>query len=233
LLYFTFSNVPVEKIDLIHPKLKKLLENVAGGGEKFDMVRIKTILEKQILEAINSLESNPHDDIAFHVIGDVLYGYTDEDFKSRLNEKDCYTMLIGKDEQFWVDLIKQYLVEGKYIVVRAIPSIEEASKVAKDKLERVEQLRLDLGEEGLRTKEEELMKAMEKNEQPPPKEILTEINVPSTKGIKFHPLTIHRSGGLDGGPPGLSLNELPVFAEAYDLHSNFVYVSLHIQNVMF
>jgi hypothetical protein len=89
LLYFTFSNLPVEKIDLIYPKLKKLLENVAGGGEKFDMVRIKTILEKQILEAINSLESNPHDDIAFHVIGDVLYGYTDEDFKSRLNEKDC------------------------------------------------------------------------------------------------------------------------------------------------
>lgn len=43
------------------------------------MVRMKNILERNILEYLSSLESNPHDAVAFLIIGDVLYGNTTED----------------------------------------------------------------------------------------------------------------------------------------------------------
>ena len=49
------------------------------GKEKIDMVRIKNILERNILEYLSSLESSPHEAIAFLIIGDVLYGNTVED----------------------------------------------------------------------------------------------------------------------------------------------------------
>lgn len=44
------------------------------GEEKIDMQRMKTIIERNILEYVTNLENNPHDTIAFIMIGDLLYG---------------------------------------------------------------------------------------------------------------------------------------------------------------
>lgn len=79
LLYFTFESVPMNKIDLIDAKLKGILANIASGKEKIDMIRMRNILERNILEYLSNLESNPHDAVAFLAIGDVLYGRTTED----------------------------------------------------------------------------------------------------------------------------------------------------------
>lgn len=79
LLYIEFENVPIDKLDDIKPKLMRLLARMAKGLEKFDMTRIKTIVEKMILEAYCSLEDSPHDTAAFMIIGDVLYGQKEED----------------------------------------------------------------------------------------------------------------------------------------------------------
>lgn len=49
------------------------------GDEKIDMHRMHYIIEKEILEALSSLESNPHDAVAFLIIGDVLYGRNEKD----------------------------------------------------------------------------------------------------------------------------------------------------------
>lgn len=43
------------------------------------MKRLTHILERIVLEYFSNLESNPHDSIAFSVIGDSLYGENDED----------------------------------------------------------------------------------------------------------------------------------------------------------
>lgn len=55
--------------------------------------------------------------------------------------------------------------------------------------------------------------------------MLTNVPVPSKDGIKFHPLSIYRASE-ETNPPGLDLQSLPIFAEAYDVNSNFVYVSV-------
>ncbi|XP_055630740.1 uncharacterized protein C05D11.1-like [Toxorhynchites rutilus septentrionalis] len=223
LLYISFENVPLGKIDEIFPKLKGVLEKIANGTEKIDMKRMGSVLERYILESLSNLESNPHDDVAFHVIGDVLYGEVEEDFECRLNANRYLQQLKGKGDEFWISILTQYIVNTKHVVVRAVPSIEEQKRSAKEEQDRVEQQRAALGEEGLASKGKQLHDAMAANEIPPPDEMLTSIPVPSIDGIMFHPVEIFRS--TEGkNPPGLNLEDLPVYAEAYHLHTNFCYL---------
>lgn len=79
LLYISFENVPLDKVDAIHGKLKQVLEKLGKREEKIDMKRMESVLERYILESLSNLESNPHDNVAFHVIGDVLYGAVEQD----------------------------------------------------------------------------------------------------------------------------------------------------------
>ncbi|KXJ72958.1 hypothetical protein RP20_CCG016849 [Aedes albopictus] len=224
LLYISFENVPLGKVDDIHAKLKQVLERIGKGEEKIDMKRMENVLERYILESLSNLETSPHDNVAFHVIGDVLYGAVEQDFDNRLNANRFLQKLKEKKEDFWVGLLNKYLVDAKHVVVRAVPSIEEQKRSAKEEMDRIEQQRADLGEEGLAKKGKELADAMAANEVPPPDEMLTSIPVPSTDGIKFHPVQIFKA--TDGGknPAGLDLQKLPVYAEAYHLHTNFCYL---------
>lgn len=81
-----------------------------------------------------------------------------------------------------------------------------------------------MGPEGLETKASELMDAISANEISPPEQMLTEVPIPSTDGILFHPSNIYRTGCSDEVPTGLDLNSWPVYSEAIDIHTNFVYV---------
>ncbi|XP_055593217.1 uncharacterized protein C05D11.1-like [Uranotaenia lowii] len=223
LLYLSFENVPLDKVDQIFPKLESILKKIGSGEERIDMKRMASVLERYILEALSNLESNPHDVVAFHVIGDVLYGETASDFEKHLNTNEYLQKLKSKDESFWLDLLKKYLIDAKYVVARAVPSIEEQKRSAKEEQERIEKQRSDLGEEGLAKKGKELAEAMAANEIPPPDDMLTSIPVPSLDGIEFHPVEIYKSS-RNANPPGVELSKLPVYAEAYHLHSNFCYI---------
>lgn len=79
LIYFSFQNVPIEKIDLVHEKMQHVLTEIADGKEKIDMERMQNILERCILEYFSSMETSPHEAIAFPVIADALYGNTSDD----------------------------------------------------------------------------------------------------------------------------------------------------------
>lgn len=85
-----------------------------------------------MLEYLSNLESSPHDAIAFLVIGDVLYGNTPDDvsqseissftssvkmsefmfqFDVRLNVHKQLEYLQTVSESYWLDLIKEYMVD--------------------------------------------------------------------------------------------------------------------------
>lgn len=123
-------------------------------------------------------------------------------------------------------------MQANNVVVRAVPSIEEQKRYAKEEHDRVEQQRASLGKEGLATKANQLADAIAANEIPPPDDMLTSIPVPSTDGIKFHPVQIFKSSE-GSNPPGLNLQKLPVYAEAYHLHTNFCYVRCFILYVLY
>ncbi len=92
LLYFTFENIPLNKMEAILPKLQSILKNIVDGIEKIDMVRLRNILERSILEYVSNLESSPHDAISFMVIGDVLYGNTPEDVSFSISNFDFFSI---------------------------------------------------------------------------------------------------------------------------------------------
>ncbi|XP_055703714.1 uncharacterized protein C05D11.1-like isoform X2 [Phlebotomus papatasi] len=223
-LNFTFHNVPLNLVDEVHSKLQQVLGKIASGEEKIDMTRMRNIIEKNIVESWSCLEDNPHEAIAFLVIGDVLYGSSPDDFELRLNTNTEYESFKDKDETFWINLLKKYFVDAKYVVVRAVPSIEEQHRMSKEEIERIERQRADLGVEGMQTKGDELCEAMAQNEITPPTEMLTKVPIPGTDAIKYHPVKVYRSGEGDGNQTGFNVDTLPVYAEAYDMHTNFVYL---------
>uniref|UniRef100_A0A182NNB5 Uncharacterized protein n=1 Tax=Anopheles dirus TaxID=7168 RepID=A0A182NNB5_9DIPT len=204
LLYLSFENVPLGKEDLVFPKLTQVLAGIATGEEKLDMQRMRNVIERYRLEALSSLESNPHDDIALHVIGDVLYGSDETAFENRLNVNRCLQVLKDKEEAF---------------------CIKENVRTANAEQLRLEKQRESLGETGLKDKEKTLLVAMSSNEVAPPDEMITAIPVPSTEGIKFYPVEVY-SSTTEKNPPGLKMDALPVYAEAYDLHTNFCYLKI-------
>lgn len=96
--------------------------------------------------------------------------------------------------------------------------------------DRIDRQRIALGPEGLATKAEELNDAMDANNVLPPEDMLRQVPIPSPDHINFHPLTKYASNAADS-PSGLRLDQLPCYAEAYDVHSNFVYVSRISQSI--
>ena len=74
-----FENVPLNKLELIRPKLEKSLLNFYESDDSLSLPRLKSLIEKQKAETLTSLENQPHDSIAFMIIGDMLHGNTTED----------------------------------------------------------------------------------------------------------------------------------------------------------
>lgn len=96
--------------------------------------------------------------------------------------------------------------------------------MAQIETDRIDGQRAALGPEGLATKGAELADAMVRNNVLPPEDMLRQVPIPSPDHIHFHSLTKFTTESVNA-PPGLSLGQLPCFAEWYNVHSNFVYVS--------
>lgn len=222
LLYLSFENVPVAKIDFIYERLIQLLVDIANGKDPIDENRLKIVFEKFILERVSSLENSPHDYIGFNVIGDFLYGHTDDDFEQRLNVTSIIRRFQEYPIDYWLNVLRKYFVDSKQVVVRAFPSIAEKERLAKEEIGRLKIRRMQFGEEGLARMGQELSAAMAKNDIPPPPDMLTSLPVPSTKSISYHKLDVYKKTD----DTKLDLNELPFYIEVYDIKSNFIYVTV-------
>lgn len=77
-LYLMFKNVPKDKLPHIKAKLLNLLKNIVEK-EDIDMTRMKSIINRRKLECLSNVENDPHNTIAFLIIGHMLYGNTKED----------------------------------------------------------------------------------------------------------------------------------------------------------
>jgi hypothetical protein len=79
MMFLTFKNVPTEKIGMVKNCLSEVLGAIASGHEKLDMKRMRTVIHRHVLESLSLLENNPHETVAYMIIGDMLYGNTKED----------------------------------------------------------------------------------------------------------------------------------------------------------
>ncbi|CAL1295066.1 unnamed protein product [Larinioides sclopetarius] len=187
-IYLHLSNVPVKKLQEVKEKLFDVLKNIADGNEELDMERMRTVIRKKKLYILSNMENNPHDQLASCLIGDFLYGSTFEDLKHRVQEIPTIEKLFHESPQFWLNLLKRYIIDGKYVIVMGKPSPSLSLEMAQQEKQRVEEQQKRLGPEGLKEKAKILKEAVEASEVPPPKKMLTSIDVPSVKSIKFHPI---------------------------------------------
>ncbi|XP_069695441.1 uncharacterized protein C05D11.1-like [Periplaneta americana] len=223
MLYLMFENVPTEKIELVKDRLHEVLGAIINGTEKLDMKRMHTVIHRHILESLSHLENNPHETVAFMIIGDMLYGNTKEDLDHRLNQVEDLRQMEKEPEDFWLQLLKRYLVDGPSVTVRGYPSVEDQRMMTENEKQRIAGQREKYGSEGLKKLSEQLQKATVENEIPPPQEMLTSVPIPSTSSINFHPVQCFTSDSEEQHPK-FDLKQVPVQMHLDNVHTNFVYM---------
>ncbi|PNF33802.1 Uncharacterized protein C05D11.1 [Cryptotermes secundus] len=223
MLYLMFENVPTEKIDLVKNRLFEILGAIASGSEQLDMRRMHTVIHKHILESLSHLENSPHETVTFMIIGDMLYGNTKEDLSQRLNPVEDLHKMEKEPEEFWLQLLKMYLLDGPSVTIRGYPSLEEQQLMAKSEKQRISEQRQKFGKEGLTKLGEQLQQATVENEKPPPRDMLTSIPIPSTSSINFHPIQCFTTDSAEQHSK-FELSEVPVQMHLDSVHTNFVYM---------
>nr|CAH7739234.1 unnamed protein product [Callosobruchus chinensis] len=219
-IYLLFDDVPVGKLPEVGPKLRTVLKRILDEGD-IDMERLRSIINRYTLENLSNLENSPHHTVAFMIIGHMLYGDTKADLEQRVNPLTDLAKLQKEPKDYWLGILRKYMIENKYMATQMVPSKEEQQKLAKEEKERVESRVKELGEEGLKKKGEILCNAIEFNERPPPPEMLISVPIPSVDSIKFH--NIYRFSS-DEKNERINLADTPVFTYFDHLKTNFVYM---------
>ncbi|KAL2723884.1 uncharacterized protein V1478_008397 [Vespula squamosa] len=223
ILYIVFENVPKPKIPLFSTRLSEVLKQIYANG--IDMKRMKSVIHRSMLEILSNLENDPHNTVAFMIIGDVLYGNTKEDLDQRLNQIKEIKKLFEEPESYWLNLFKKYLIDAPVVVVKGIPSIEKRHQLMEEEKARVAEQIESLGKEGLQKKEKELQEAVIQNERSIPNELLTAIPIPGTDSINFHQIKSYTTETPEQHSH-FDVTKLPLFTYLDHVNTNFVYISV-------
>ncbi|XP_014204980.1 uncharacterized protein C05D11.1 [Copidosoma floridanum] len=216
--YLQFCNVPKAKISQVKDRLVDVLKKFT-----IDMQRMNTVIHRHILETMSNLERNPHDFMAFAIIGDFLFGKGKEDLEGRLNEIESLKKLQSKSADYWMDLLKRYFIDTPCAVIKGHPSVDKQKELEESEKKRIEAQIERLGPEGLKKKGEELEKAINENETPISDDILTKVPIPSTDSFNSHPIKSFETGSQDQYPR-FDCNKLPFYTYLDHVNTNFVYM---------
>ncbi|XP_050485533.1 uncharacterized protein C05D11.1-like [Bombus huntii] len=220
-LYLAFESVPKSKIPLIKDQLLKVLNDVHKKG--IDMKRMKTVVHRRILEDLSSLESEPHETIAYMLFGYALYGNTKEDLDQRTNQVQALKKLETEPESYWLNLLKTYLLESPFVLVKGIPSLKKRHELTEKEKDRVAKQIENLSKEELQKKEKELQEAIAKNDIPVPDEILSSVPIPSTHLINFHYIKSYTTESSKQHSR-FDVSKLPFYTYLDHVNTNFVYM---------
>lgn len=144
--------------------------------------------------------------------------------QQRVNPLTDITKLMNEPKSYWLNILRKYIVDNKYVSIQCVPSKEEQQNAAKDEKDRIDAQIMALTEEGLKEKGDILEKAIEYNEREPPIDMLTSVPIPSLKSIKFHNITQYSTESKD--KQRIDLSNSSVFTYFDNLKSNFVYVCI-------
>ncbi|CAN7993566.1 unnamed protein product [Ixodes hexagonus] len=224
--YFVFENVMKPKIPLIKNTLIKALRDISKDPNQIDLDRMSIVIQRRKLRILNQIETCPHETVANNVIGDFLYGDTIEDLRTRTCQIPMFKALLECTKQYWVDLLRKYVVLNTAVCVIGEPSPTLLAKMTEKEAMRIQHQRNVLGEQGLLRRGEALEKAIEVNEREPPKEMILSVHVPPLSTIKFHGLTRACNQVSDAGIGDFSLKGIPYRFQLDNIKSNFVSLSV-------
>eukprot|EP01087_Luapelamoeba_hula_P007015 TRINITY_DN1709_c0_g1_i3.p1 TRINITY_DN1709_c0_g1~~TRINITY_DN1709_c0_g1_i3.p1 ORF type:complete len:882 (+),score=155.82 TRINITY_DN1709_c0_g1_i3:330-2975(+) len=185
-----FNGVPTSKLSQLQDKFFEVIKNVVADG--LDMDRMASVINRTRLKYLSSLETGPHEKIAFIFISDFLYG-KDGELEAAFSEVKRYEALLAKDSQFWIDLLKRNLLDQPFAFVLGSPSKEKAKQIADTDAARIAAQKEALGEARLVELEEALEKAIESNDVEIPAEELEKIPIPNASKIPSIPVATYRN----------------------------------------
>lgn len=84
--------------------------------------------------------------------------------RHRLNPVEDLHQLEKEPEEFWLQLLKEYLLDSPSMTVRGYPSLEEQRRLAKNEKQRISEQQQKFGEKGLQELGYQLQQAMVENE---------------------------------------------------------------------
>lgn len=87
MFFLLFENVPKDKLSKVKPLLSQVLRKIVDN-EDIDMGRLHSVIHRHKLESLSNLENNPHQTVAFMIIGHMLYGHTKEDVSTEFQTKN-------------------------------------------------------------------------------------------------------------------------------------------------
>lgn len=204
------DNVPKESLDEIKDKVLEILNGIASGKEEFDLERMITQIHRSLLEEMNSVEDSPHDTLAFLSIGDFLYSTKNGTMQEYVDKINHLKTLKEEKNDFWINLMKKYLIGQKLVIVIGDPSEEKMETMGKDEKQRVKRQAEQLGEGGLAKKKKILDNAIKENSVEPPIELVTKLKVPSTDSITFHSIESFSNYSAAGKPNFEAAKKFPL-----------------------
>jgi len=228
--YLKASGVPKGKLFEIRERIEKVLTQLSSGELVLDMKRLDTVINLQILDSLDKYESDPHEAIAHGIIGDFLYSAEPNDLISYLDDISRLKKLRLESEEFWIQLLKKYIIDKPKVVIIGEPSNKLMTDMAEEEKKRIEEQKTMLGENGLAKKGDELESAIEQNEEEPPLDLITSMKVPSTDSIRFHgietitnvQLTDHSAVKTEK----LQISEIPFSVQVDDIKSLFLQLTV-------
>lgn len=222
------SGVNLEKISEVDEKFMEILNAIADQTEEIDMKRMEIIIQSEFTEELNNLERQPYLTVFEKLLPTMIYAQENEDeelIKERFFYDGLTVEMLAKSKDDWLELLQKYFIEGKHVTIEAVPSLEKLQQLTEEEQNRLEALKAEFDEESLAKKQEELEEAIAKNEENPPEELITAAELLASAEINYlWGLRYCSSKGTN--PPGINLQKMPVYTEAYDLTTNFIYLNL-------
>eukprot|EP00794_Sanderia_malayensis_P015886 gene15886-17486_t len=229
--YLKASGVPKGKLIQVRERVEKVLNDIANKVSSIDMERVGILIHREILDTLDKLEDSPHDNLASGVIGDFLYSDTPERLEDYFNDVPRLERLKNENSEFWLALLVEFLVEKPKVVIIGDPSAELMKTMADEEKARVEKQRHELGDKGLKEKEEALEEASDENEVEPPENLVNTMKVPSIESIDFHTIQTLSNSTAKGDNsvakvPKLHLSEIPFAFQLDHIKSLFLQMTV-------
>lgn len=183
------DNVLKENLFEIKDRVLDVLNNISMRNVALDMDRLNTLIHRAILEEMNELEDSPHDALASLTIVDFLYSANKTDLQDCVGKIKHLERLKTEKDEFWLKLLKQYIISQKLVVIIGDPSEDFMKKMGEEEKQRVEKQAACLGEKGLKEKSLCLENALSQNNIEAPKNLFKNLSVPSTDSITLHQIS--------------------------------------------
>ena len=227
-----FSQVPVEKMDIIEDEFQDAIHEILNDGpEKFDLERIGTIIDKMMLARQVKIENGPQEVIPGAIVADMLYSTQKTDLHTFLKQGDLETAQNMKDKpaQFWLDLLQDTLCrcnDNPRVKLLAYPNANYNKELVANETKRVKEQQEKLGEEGMK-KAASVVKEALASTKLPPKSVLLKVPFADVNAMTYHTLHYYNYT-TEKQPAGFDLKSIPFRFEIDDIDSEFVRIYMFI-----